>query len=203
MGPGTGPQRDRSSGDDHQRGNRPAQARRSDEHRGEEHRHHDELGEEPEPRPAAVGAAAGFEQRDHRGGRGDQQHMPGLDRPRGAKDGDRSDGERRQPRVGARGRPPSGDPEIHEHRRGHHDHKGDPEYQAQRRGDTGEIHVGDANDPCAPRTSADRTMRRPADNRLNGRCRRRGVFPSMQAMDTSFAILLGLGTNVGGTGRPA
>ena len=29
----------------------------------------------------------------------------------------------------------------------------------------------------APRTSADRTMRGPADNRLNGRCRRRRVLP--------------------------
>ena len=48
-GPGSGPQRHRPSGDDHQHGHRPAQARRADEHGSEEHRHHDELGEEAEP----------------------------------------------------------------------------------------------------------------------------------------------------------
>ena len=51
MGARPGPQRHRYSGADHQCGDRPAQARRSDEHRGEEHGQHDELGEEREPRP--------------------------------------------------------------------------------------------------------------------------------------------------------
>ena len=195
-GPRPGPQRDCSGGDDHQGSNRPAQTFGPDEHRGEEHGHHDELGEEPEPGPAGRRAAAGLEQRDHRGGRGDRQHMPGLDRPRGAKDRDRADGERRLSAPNRVQDPPSSDdPEIHEHRRTHHSHDGDPENQAQRRGNTGEIHAGDANDPCAPRTSADRTMRRAADNRLNGRCRWRGTSPSMQAMDTSFAILRDLGVS--------
>jgi hypothetical protein len=134
-----GSPRDRPGGDHQQRGVHPPSAPGAVQHGGEQHGHHDELGEHADAQ-ADVRRLRRLQQGQDGHGGGDRQRTHGPARPRETEgaDGDH-DQHRRVQRSAFQPRVPR-QPQVDDDGRAHDDDERGAQQRAQRVGDTGELH---------------------------------------------------------------